>query len=127
MAGHLSWAKAARTGDFGTSLTQNVPVWQMVAPRMLSALVASALPEFVATLKGATARIGNAATHFVRWHNPEASASVAEVQVPVPPASGRPDTVLTLRNLAARYGHLKILRDVSSLPVAGGSAHQLVG
>ena len=64
--------------------------------------------------------------HYVRCHHPEAPVSVSEVKVPVPPLAGRPDAVLTVRNLAASYGHLEILRDIS-FDVTAGRCTAVVG
>ena len=73
-----------------------------------------------------TTPFGEAVPHYVRCHHPEAPVSVSEVKVPVPLMTSRPDAVLTVRNLAASYGHLEILRDIS-FDVTAGRCTAVVG
>ena len=70
--------------------------------------------------------LGGQEAHYVRCHHPEEPVSVSEVRVPVPPPTGNPDAVLTVRNLAARYGHLEILHDIS-FDVTAGRCTAIVG
>lgn len=74
----------------------------------------------------ATGQCDEAAPHLVRCHHPEPPASVSEVKVAVPPLSRRSDALLTVRNLAARYGHVEILRDIS-FDVTAGRCTAVVG
>src|SRR6478752_6826684 len=52
VAGYLSWATAALQGDFGTSLTQNVPVWDIVGPRLANSAVLIAFSAIISTILG---------------------------------------------------------------------------
>ncbi len=52
IGGYLSWAKAALHGDFGTSLTQGVPVWDIVAPRLANSIVLIVLTAIISTILG---------------------------------------------------------------------------
>ena len=52
ITGYLSWAKAALSGDFGTSLTQNVPVWDVVGPRLANSSVLIVLSAIISTVLG---------------------------------------------------------------------------
>ena len=70
--------------------------------------------------------LGETTPHWVRCHFPEPPVSVDHAKEPVPALSGMPDSVLTVRNLAARYGHLEVLRDVS-FDVPAGRCTAIVG
>lgn len=52
IGGYLSWAKAALQGDFGTSLTQNQPVWDIAAPRLANSAVLIVLTAVISTVLG---------------------------------------------------------------------------
>jgi peptide/nickel transport system ATP-binding protein len=57
--------------------------------------------------------------HWVRCIFPEPPVSVDHVKQPVPALSGSPESVLTVRNLAANYGPLEVLRDVGFNVIKG--------
>jgi peptide/nickel transport system permease protein len=52
LSGYLSWISGAFHGDFGTSLTQNARVWDIVAPRLANSLVLIFITIVVSTLLG---------------------------------------------------------------------------
>ncbi|MDT5148669.1 MAG: peptide/nickel transport system ATP-binding protein ddpF [Mycobacterium sp.] len=70
--------------------------------------------------------LGNGEPHLVRCIFPEPPVSVEHAKEPVPALSGHPDSVLTVRNLAASYGHLEVLRDVC-FDVTAGRCTAVVG
>jgi peptide/nickel transport system ATP-binding protein len=70
--------------------------------------------------------LGNADPHSVRCHFPEPPVSVDQAKQPVPALSGSPASVLTVRNLAASYGPITVLRDVS-FDVTAGRCTAVVG
>ncbi len=70
--------------------------------------------------------LGGNETHVVRCYHPEPPVSATDSKVPVPGMSGHPDAVLTVTNLAACYGHLEILRDIS-FDVSAGRCTAVVG
>jgi peptide/nickel transport system ATP-binding protein len=70
--------------------------------------------------------LSDAEPHEVRCYFPRPPLSVTEAKVPVPALAGSPDAVLTVRNLAARYGHKEVLTDVS-FDVAAGRCTAVVG
>jgi peptide/nickel transport system permease protein len=52
ISGYLSWAKAALHGDFGTSLTQRAPVWDLMAPRLANSIVLIVATAIISTVLG---------------------------------------------------------------------------
>jgi peptide/nickel transport system ATP-binding protein len=70
--------------------------------------------------------LGDAAPHFVRCSFPEPPVSVDQAKQPVPVLSRDVDAVLVVRNLAARYGPLDVLRNVS-FDVKAGRCTAVVG
>jgi peptide/nickel transport system permease protein len=52
IGGYLSWAKAALHGDFGTSLTQGAPVWDLIAPRLANSIVLIVATAIISTILG---------------------------------------------------------------------------
>ena len=62
----------------------------------------------------------------MRCHFPEPPVSVDRAKQPVPALSGSPASVLTVRNLAASYGPVTVLRDVS-FDVTAGRCTAVVG
>jgi peptide/nickel transport system permease protein len=52
ISGYLSWAKAALHGDFGTSLTQRAPVWDLIAPRLANSIVLIVATAIISTVLG---------------------------------------------------------------------------
>jgi len=70
--------------------------------------------------------LGNGTPHWVRCHFPETPVSVQHAKQPVPILSGNPESALTVRNLAANYGSLQVLRDVS-FDVTAGRCTAVVG
>ena len=70
--------------------------------------------------------LGNGEPHWVRCYFPEPPVSVDQAKEPVPTLSGSPKPMLTVRNLAASYGHLEVLRDVS-FDVTEGRCTAIVG
>ena len=70
--------------------------------------------------------LGDAGPHWVRCHFPEPPVSVDHAKQPVPELSGNPDSVLTVRNLAACYGPREVLSDVS-FDVTKGRCTAVVG
>ena len=70
--------------------------------------------------------LGSADPHSVRCHFPEPPVSVDQAKQPVPALSGSPASVLTVRNLAASYGPVTVLRDVS-FDVTAGRCTAVVG
>jgi peptide/nickel transport system permease protein len=52
IGGYLSWAKAALHGDFGTSLTQRAPVWDLMAPRLANSIVLIVVTAIISTILG---------------------------------------------------------------------------
>jgi peptide/nickel transport system ATP-binding protein len=70
--------------------------------------------------------LGNGEQHLVRCIFPEPPVSVEHAKDPVPALSGAPKSVLAVRNLAASYGHLEVLRDVN-FDVTAGRCTAVVG
>jgi peptide/nickel transport system ATP-binding protein len=70
--------------------------------------------------------LGVSEPHWVRCHFPQPPVSVDHAKRPVPALAGSPDSVLTVRNLAARYGQREVLRDVS-FDVPAGRCTAVVG
>jgi peptide/nickel transport system permease protein len=52
ISGYLSWAKAALHGDFGMSLTQRAPVWDLMAPRLANSIVLIVATAIISTVLG---------------------------------------------------------------------------
>jgi peptide/nickel transport system permease protein len=52
ITGYLDWATSALRGDFGKSLTQRVPVWDIVGPRLANSMVLIALTAIISTILG---------------------------------------------------------------------------
>ncbi|MDT5070503.1 MAG: peptide/nickel transport system permease protein [Mycobacterium sp.] len=52
ISGYLSWAKGALHGDFGTSLTQRAPVWDLMAPRLANSIVLIVATALISTVLG---------------------------------------------------------------------------
>src|SRR6185312_13439472 len=52
ITGYLNWATSALRGDFGKSLTQGLPVWDIVGPRLANSLVLIALTAIMSTIAG---------------------------------------------------------------------------
>lgn len=52
ISGYLSWLTSVLQGDFGTSLTQNLPVWDIIAPRLANSLMLIAVTVVVSTILG---------------------------------------------------------------------------
>jgi peptide/nickel transport system permease protein len=52
IGGYLSWANAALHGDFGTSLTQGAPVWDLMVPRLANSIVLIVATAIISTLLG---------------------------------------------------------------------------
>jgi peptide/nickel transport system permease protein len=50
--GYLHWITGALRGDFGVSLTQNAPVWDIVAPRLSNSLALIFITVVVSTVLG---------------------------------------------------------------------------
>jgi peptide/nickel transport system ATP-binding protein len=70
--------------------------------------------------------LGDTQPHRVRCHFPEPPVSVDQAKQPVPVLSGNPESVLAVRNLAACYGPLEVLRDVC-FDVKAGRCTAVVG
>ena len=70
--------------------------------------------------------LGNVDPHSVRCHFPEPPVSVDQAKEPVPALSGSPASVLTVRKLAASYGPVTVLRNVS-FDVTAGRCTAVVG
>jgi peptide/nickel transport system ATP-binding protein len=64
--------------------------------------------------------------HLARCYFPEPPVSADHAKDPVPTLSDAPEPILTVRNLAARYGHRKVLSDVS-FDVEAGHCTAVVG
>jgi peptide/nickel transport system permease protein len=52
ISGYLSWVSSALHGDFGTSLTQRLPVWDIAVPRLANSLVLIVLTAIISTILG---------------------------------------------------------------------------
>src|ERR1700712_4088335 len=52
IGGYLSWANAALHGDFGTSLTQGAPVWDLMVPRLANSIVLIVATAIISTVLG---------------------------------------------------------------------------
>jgi peptide/nickel transport system permease protein len=52
ITGYLDWATSALRGDFGKSLTQRVPAWDIVGPRLANSMVLIALTAIISTILG---------------------------------------------------------------------------
>ncbi|MDT5054942.1 MAG: peptide/nickel transport system permease protein [Mycobacterium sp.] len=52
VTGYLSWVTSALHGDFGTSLTQHLPVWDLASPRLANSMVLIALTAIISTILG---------------------------------------------------------------------------
>jgi peptide/nickel transport system permease protein len=52
VSGYLSWAKGALQGDFGTSLTQGQPVWDLMGPRLANSIVLIVVTAIISTILG---------------------------------------------------------------------------
>ncbi len=52
VAGYLDWVTSAFRGDFGTSLTQGLPIWDIAGPRLANSLVLIALASIISTVLG---------------------------------------------------------------------------
>jgi peptide/nickel transport system ATP-binding protein len=70
--------------------------------------------------------LGDVQPHWVRCRFPEPPVSVDQAKQPVPVLSRDVDAVLLVRNLAARYGPLDVLRNVS-FDVKAGRCTAVVG
>lgn len=70
--------------------------------------------------------LGVSEPHQVRCNNPEPPVSIVEAKRPVPAFAGSPGAVLTVANLAARYGTRTVLRDIS-FDVPKGCCTAVVG
>jgi peptide/nickel transport system ATP-binding protein len=70
--------------------------------------------------------LGNGESHWVRCFFPEPPVSAAHAKEPVPSLPESPDRILTVRNLAARYGHREVLTDVN-FDVTAGRCTAVVG
>jgi peptide/nickel transport system ATP-binding protein len=70
--------------------------------------------------------LGDVQPHWVRCMFPEPPVSVDQAKQPVPVLSRDVDEVLVVRNLAARYGPLDVLRNVS-FDVKAGRCTAVVG
>lgn len=52
ITGYLQWATSALRGDFGTSLTQGQPVWDLAGPRLANSMVLILLTAIISTILG---------------------------------------------------------------------------
>lgn len=52
ITGYLDWVTSALRGDFGKSLTQGLPVWDIVGPRLANSIVLIALTAIISTIAG---------------------------------------------------------------------------
>jgi peptide/nickel transport system permease protein len=52
VTGYLSWVTSALHGDFGTSLTQRLPVWDIAGPRLANSVVLILLTAIISTILG---------------------------------------------------------------------------
>ena len=52
IGGYFSWVTSALHGDFGTSLTQRMPVWDIAVPRLANSLVLIVLTAIISTILG---------------------------------------------------------------------------
>lgn len=52
LSGYLDWVTSALRGDFGKSLTQGLPVWDIVGPRLANSMVLIALTAIISTILG---------------------------------------------------------------------------
>src|SRR6201991_1260282 len=52
VGGYVHWATAVLHGDFGTSLTQNLPVWDIVGPRLANSALLIVLTAVISTVLG---------------------------------------------------------------------------
>jgi peptide/nickel transport system permease protein len=52
ITGYLDWVTSALRGDFGKSLTQRAPVWDIVGPRLANSTVLIALTAIISTILG---------------------------------------------------------------------------
>lgn len=52
VSGYLNWAGSALRGDFGTSLTQNLPVADIIGPRLANSLVLIGVTVVISTALG---------------------------------------------------------------------------
>jgi peptide/nickel transport system permease protein len=52
VTGYLHWLTSAVHGDFGTSLTQRLPVWDLIAPRLVNSAVLLTLAAAISTVLG---------------------------------------------------------------------------
>jgi len=63
IGGYLSWVKAALHGDFGSSLTQGQPVWDLIAPRLANSIVLIVTAAIISTVLGVLLGMWAAARH----------------------------------------------------------------
>lgn len=70
--------------------------------------------------------LGAGEPHWVRCFFPAPEVSAAHIKEPVPALSSSTSKALTVRNLAARYGHLEVLTDVN-FDVTAGRCTAVVG
>ncbi|MBE1551812.1 peptide/nickel transport system permease protein [Mycobacterium sp. OAS707] len=52
ITGYFNWVTSASRGDFGKSLTQGLPVWDIVGPRLANSMVLIALTAIISTILG---------------------------------------------------------------------------
>jgi len=52
VAGYLSWIKGALHGDFGKSLTQGQPVWDIIGPRLANSITLIVVTAIISTILG---------------------------------------------------------------------------
>jgi peptide/nickel transport system permease protein len=52
VGGYVHWATSALHGDFGTSLTQSLPVWDIVGPRLANSALLIVLTAVISTVLG---------------------------------------------------------------------------
>lgn len=52
VTGYFDWLTSALRGDFGTSLTQNLPVWDILGPRLANSLVLIGTTVVISTVLG---------------------------------------------------------------------------
>jgi peptide/nickel transport system permease protein len=63
ISGYFSWISGALRGDFGTSLTQGQPVWDLMGPRLANSIVLIVVTAIVSTILGVLLGMWAAARH----------------------------------------------------------------
>jgi peptide/nickel transport system permease protein len=63
ISGYLSWVSGALRGDFGTSLTQGQPVWDLMGSRLANSIVLIVVTAIISTILGVLLGMWAAARH----------------------------------------------------------------